>query len=251
MSRSAPIAMRVCLAVPLIATSACNHTLSVSHVHHSSYSVVDTAKDIGLEVIIAPYRDVMSREMDQVVAIAAQDLPLSKPESPLGNLVAHIIYASAEGYFGRSPDFALQNYGGLRIPLLAAGEIAQGRVYELMPFENYIVLMHLEGGTVLQLIQHMAAKGGWPVEGLRYEIEDGRPVNIEIGGEPFQSRRMYAVAMPDYIANGGDDCSFLVGLMRDESNILIRDAIQLHLALIHENGEEVTSMTDGRVRNAE
>jgi 2',3'-cyclic-nucleotide 2'-phosphodiesterase (5'-nucleotidase family) len=120
-----------------------------------------------------------------------------------------------------------------------------------MPFENYVVLMRLEGGVVKQLLDHMAAKGGWPVDGVRYRIVDGHAEQIEINGRPFESRRSYAVAMPDYIANGGDDCAFLKNQPRQESDLLIREAILRFLAAANERGEQIVAETDGRVQYGE
>jgi 2',3'-cyclic-nucleotide 2'-phosphodiesterase (5'-nucleotidase family) len=188
--------------------------------------------------------------MDQVIAVAAEDLYKTQPESSLGNLLAQIVFEAATDKLATPPDFSIQNYGGIRVPMLAAGDITRGRVYELMPFDNYIVVMHLEGSIVLRLINHMASKGGWPVHGLTYVISDGEATEIEIGGQPFQSRRMYSVALPDYVANGGDYCDFLVGQPRQETGILVRDAILLYMYEASSQGRPIGSKTDGRVRYA-
>lgn len=234
-----------------VAITACRTEWHQAQLNHTNYDIIDSASDGHLSALIAPYRDSMALQMNRVIAHAAFDLPKSKPESLLGNLVADIIAQSASAYLGGEPDFSLQNYGGLRIPKLAAGPITIGRVYELMPFENYITIMRLEGGTVLQLVERMAADGGWPVNGLRYEIENGMPENITIAGKPFQSRASYTVALPDYIANGGDRCWFLKPWPKEDSGILIRDAIISYMKQITAEGKSIAAEIEGRVHHAE
>lgn len=231
--------------------ASCHPTWQATQTSGSQYDIVDTARDADIADIISPYRDSMSQQMDEVIAVAATDLVKQQPESPLGNLVAEIIFESATESLGKQPDFSIQNYGGLRIPKLAQGDITRGRVYELMPFENYIVVMHLEGSITLQLINHMAVKGGWPVHGLRFEIANGQAQGIEIAGKPFQSRQSYSVALPDYLANGGDDCSFLKDQPRQETQILIREAILSYMSQVEQQGGTITSQTDGRVRHVD
>jgi 2',3'-cyclic-nucleotide 2'-phosphodiesterase (5'-nucleotidase family) len=52
----------------------------------------------------------------------------------------------AEQKFGKKVDAAFINYGGIR-SYIAKGEITVGKIYELMPFDNLIVLQDLKGAV--------------------------------------------------------------------------------------------------------
>lgn len=68
-------------------------------------------------------------------------------------------------------DFAVFNTGGLRRPL-PLGNITRGDVFELMPFENELVILTMNGEAVKKLVNFIATKGGAPVSGLRLRIQD-------------------------------------------------------------------------------
>ena len=98
----------------------------------------------------------------------------------------------------------------MRIPIIAAGEVTRGKMYELMPFENRMVFLDLNGKEVFRLIKHMTTRGGWPISAsLRYEIFEDEPTNIKIHGDDLEEEKMYKIVLPDYIANGGDNLCLL------------------------------------------
>ncbi|MBL0145080.1 MAG: 5'-nucleotidase C-terminal domain-containing protein [Chitinophagaceae bacterium] len=39
------------------------------------------------------------------------------------------------------------NYGGIRLPAIPAGNITRGKIFELAPFDNIIVLQKISGKT--------------------------------------------------------------------------------------------------------
>ena len=164
--------------------------------------------------------------MNKVIGETAGAFTKGQPESTLGNWFADIIYEQSCKYYGKPIDFATQNYGGLRIPSLPKGELTKGKIYELMPFDNMVVILELDAATVVQLLERIAAQGGWPTsKQLRFEIKDDKVQNIQINGKPFDYDKTYLVSLPDYIANGGGRCFFLKDQKRNETGKLVRDAL--------------------------
>lgn len=216
---------------------------------------VDTtrmAEDPGMKALIAPYRAKLAEEMNLVVGHLAEALEKGYPESGLGNMVADVLQVEAQRLLGQPVDFALANSGGLRRPDLPAGPITRKMIFELLPFDNRLVVLSLSGKTVVQLIEHMADRGGWPVsETLRYVIQDGRAVDIRIDGEPIHEDRTYRVAMPDYVANGGDDCAFLVDFPQEDAGVFMRDAVIHYFAQARQQNRALSFPLDGRVRELE
>lgn len=176
-----------------------------------------------------------------------QVLELRQPESPLGNMLADMLADEAMNVSGKTVDFALLNYKGIRQPQLAKGEITKGNFFELMPFDNLLVILNLDSSGVITLIKHIHKAGGWPIsqqiriEGTKDEIQ-----SIVIGQEPLSSTKTYKVAMPDYVADGGDGCHFLRMYAQWESGKFIRELFIVHSQNLFEKGKPLEAHVDGR-----
>lgn len=222
-----------------------NHFLRVDPV---TYTVEDTQAaepDSTILAMVQPYKMQLSKEMDQVIGVVAFDLERGKPEAPLGNLVADALKIKAEEYTRKRVDFALANSGGLRIPVLPKGEITKSDIFELLPFDNVLVILELEGSALEKLINHMAASGGWPIsKGLSYHIVQYSAKDILINGKSLEEKRIYRVAMPDYVANGGDDASFLQSAPQESTGRFMRDAV---IEFIQSQTQPISAKIEGRV----
>ncbi len=150
--------------------------------------------------------------MDRVIIVSEMSMQKKTPEGLLGNFTADAALKQVENNFHSKDfykvDFCFLNNGGLRAAL-PKGDITIGNIYSLMPFENEMVLLTLNGATTLKLINFIAAKGGMPVSGLTMHIQDSKVTEAKIQGMPFDSTKSYVVATSDYLANGGDNLSFL------------------------------------------
>jgi 2',3'-cyclic-nucleotide 2'-phosphodiesterase (5'-nucleotidase family) len=176
--------------------------------------------------IIAPYKAALDQQMDVVIGHSAQRLYKEKPESPLGNWIADAIQKQARKVSRETIDASIQNYGGIRIPEIPAGPVSLGKIYELMPFDNLLVIVEMSGQQVLQLFNHIAADGGWPVSSeIQFILKDKQAKKISVNRKALISDQLYRIAMPDYIANGGGDCDFLIDLPRTNTGHLIRDLL--------------------------
>jgi 2',3'-cyclic-nucleotide 2'-phosphodiesterase (5'-nucleotidase family) len=163
--------------------------------------------DSAMLSLIAPYRAELESQVQEVVALSAQMLQKQLPESELGNLLADLVLQAGRKEFGAG-DLAMLNYGGIRAAL-PADTIRRGHVMEMLPFANMLQLVRMEGVLLQTFLDHWAAKGGTPMAGVRFGIENGKAVEVFINGLPLLPAQTYAVIMPDYVANGGDGCGFL------------------------------------------
>lgn len=145
-------------------------------------------------------------------------------------------------------DFAIPSTnGGLRndLPL---GAISLANVFELMPFENELMVFSLKGEDVQSLLNFIANSGGQPIAGLKLTINDKKPVNALINGRPFDPSKNYRVLTSDYIAGGGDGLNSFKNPV--ESKVLglkIRDALIMYIKEKQAAGEKVSSKLDRRV----
>ncbi|MEM9837399.1 MAG: 5'-nucleotidase [Bacteroidota bacterium] len=233
--------------------------LSACATYQHPQTVNDASQPIGPEIVvsdsptaeavadlIAPYEVQLTAQMNREIGQVAETMRKGRPESGLGNWLGDLLQTAAEAVFPEQDiDFAVQNYGGIRIPELSTGPLRVGSIYELMPFDNELVLVEMNGFVLNEFIQHMASNGGWPVsKELRYRIEGNEAKDIEIKGVAIQFNRNYRVALPDYVANGGSDASMLKDRKQIKCGQLIRDLL---LKYAEQQKEALRPQLDGRV----
>jgi len=231
--------------------SSCKTYYSVDNTK-SSFNKIDKKLDSkecsDIDLMIAPYKDKLSAKMNETLGYS-DGLLKRQPESTLGNWVADAIVNGAERHGSVKVDFGVQNYGGVRIKELTNGEITLGKIYELMPFNNYVVVLEADGTATRQLLDRMALYGGWPIsKSVHYTIKEDKATGITINGQPFDIDKTYIIALPDYVANGGDKCSFLKDTKRiDIDQVLIRDILVEEVQIASKEGKHINSKIEGRV----
>lgn len=183
-------------------------------------------EDATVESMIGPYRSKLDAEMNEVVGEFAHAMSKRLPESTLGNFVAELLKDQTEVIIGEKIDFAMQNHGGLRISSIGAGPVTKGKLFELMPFDNMLVVITANGEIIKKLFNVVAHKGGWPMsDAINLKIEGETVKELLINGEQVTDDKIYKFAINDYIANGGDNCDFLQEGKVETLNITVRDAI--------------------------
>ncbi len=229
--------------------TACNPAQQVQSTYYSMDSL--RTGDPTIEALIAPYRSQLEEKMNVVIGSSTVEMLKAQPESTLGNFTADAILGSARSKHEGKIDFAMSNYGGLRIPVLAAGDITVGNMYELMPFDNMLVLVELTGTEVRQLMDHSIAKGGWPVSEEVSVVVDTvarKASSIQISEKALDDAATYSVLVSDYMANGGDDCVFLKDQPRTKLHYLFRDALIDHVKAVTAEEQVFTPVLEGRMR---
>jgi 2',3'-cyclic-nucleotide 2'-phosphodiesterase (5'-nucleotidase family) len=201
--------------------------------------------DTAIRSLIAPYKAALDSQMNVVIGTNSRALTSGKPEGSLGNFFADAIREQAEKAYNKKIDVAFFNSGGLRIQGMPAGAIKVTTIYELMPFDNEIVLMQLDGATLMQILEYSARRGGDPISGVRYVIGNNKPENITINGEAIDLNKAYAFATNDYLADGGDNMNFLKTLPREKINLKLRDML---FDYFKTHTQPLNVSTDGRVQ---
>ena len=225
---------------------------SVQHISkmNVSYDVPSTQTSAATDTIqemIEPYKSQLDDKMNQVIANVGTELSKKQPESTLGNWTSDALMAGIKRQ-GLSADFAVCNYGGMRVPVITIGPLTMGELYELSPFDNEIMIVDVPGNIVDSLFQHIAERNGWPVSGnIRMTMKDGKMLTCLINGKPIDPNTMYKVVTPDYVANGGDDARFMVGLKRMQTGFLQRDLIIQYAAETARMGNDINVTLEGRI----
>jgi 2',3'-cyclic-nucleotide 2'-phosphodiesterase (5'-nucleotidase family) len=210
--------------------------LYVVEVDERNYRLDDRISEEVSEIndLISPYKAELDKTMDEVLGYTSFELIKNRPNGSLNNWVADLTLGMVNANFDKKIDFALQNYGGMRISSLAKGDILVRNIFELMPFDNKVSILELDGKTVNQLFAIILEQGGWPVSsGVKIMAgEDGLLKYATINGEPIDDGKSYLVTMPDYIANGNSGCEFLLGQKRNDLELLIREGMITYLRSI-------------------
>ncbi len=238
----------------LIATVACRSSYAPADTDIENLRVSEKApyRDNTIEDMIKPYADRLNAEMGETIGQLSVDLTKTKPESTLGNWLSDILYDELRYTYDEDIAFAVQNYGGIRVPMITAGPVTIGEIYEIMPFDNKVSIISGTGAQVQVFLDHIAADGGWPIsQGLSLTIENGKAVDVMIGGEPIDDSGTYRFVVPDYIANGGSGSSFLLDYERKDLELLIRDIFIQHLRQGYHEGHVETAEIDGRLKTKE
>ena len=225
---------------------------SVQHISKTDVSYVvpspqTSTADAAINETVAPYKAQLDAQMNSVVANVGTELTKKLPESTMGNwtadaLISGIQRANMEG------DFAICNYGGMRVSVITPGPLTMGEIFELSPFDNMIMVVDMPGNYVDSLFQLAASRGGWPVsKEIRMKMKDGKMTSCLINGKPLDPAKTYKVVTPDYVANGGDDARFMVGLKRVQSGFLQRDLIVQYAAETARMGKDINVVIEGRI----
>lgn len=168
-----------------------------------------------IQTFIKPYRDHIKKDLDSVLAYSVNTF--SKTDgylnTAIGNYMADAVYTEANPVFkkrtGLDIDMVLLNYGGIRAAL-AKGNITSRSAYELMPFENNVVVVALRGAQIDSLIQYLCeSKTAHPISKLQLTLnKDFQVLEAKINEQPIDKNNVYNVATSDFLYNGGDHMTF-------------------------------------------
>lgn len=239
------------LVILLIFSCACSPVFKASSVQYKDYQVESQRKDSSLQTFLQPYSDSVNSSMNTVLGQLAVDLDKRQPESSLGNFMADAMKIMAEKYYKTTVDGAFINYGGIRLNAIKAGTITRGRIFELMPFDNIIILQKIKGTVLQEFLDHIVGRGGWPVAGITMQIKDKKAVNVLIAGKPIDPNMTYTIANSDYVANGGDNSEMLKVIPQINNGFLLRDALIEYVQSFTQKSQSITATIQNRVTNAQ
>ena len=204
--------------------------------------------DAGAAAYIQPYHEQVERQMQQVIGTAPVALGKNPGENAIVDFVADLQRTAASAYFKGEPiALGVMTNGGMR-NALPAGPVTLGNVFELMPFENELVMLDAPGPVVQQLFDY-AAPIHMAISGATYTVGSGnKPQDIRIGGQPLDPAKTYSIAISDYLAGGGDHMDFLKASQLRHTGLLLRTAIVDHIKALTAAGQPVVAPAGGRVQ---
>ena len=185
-------------------------------------------------------------------------MDVGSPEGTLGNFIADLSLFTLNNLnenLNLKADFCILNNGGLRTPI-NKGPITRRKIFEVMPFENELVVLKLNSNQLHELLkfiieksyQSNSRKAGVPVSGIRLRISDNKITRGFVNTKELDYNKSYSVLTTDYLANGGDHMNFFKSCKEKiPTGILLRDAIIHYIEDINKSNIKVDAALDGRI----
>jgi len=241
----------VFLLIIILLTVACTPRKWVMTDYKTSKIAIDASTDSLADkqmlAFIQPVKQELDKEMDQVVGFSEVEMKSGKPESLLSNWTSDIYRLAASEFLKQPVNIAVVNMGSLRSQL-PAGNLTVGNIFQLMPFENELVILWLKGSEVSKLLGIFAKEGGQGVSGIRMDISDGKPQNVLIGDETLDSDKTYSIATNDFLAGGNDRMVPLATPeKRVDTGLKIRNILMEYVIRENRNGRKINAKLDGRI----
>lgn len=248
--RQAEIWIYLLVIIPL---SSCHKSYTAGLDTTTQYTIgkgTDTISDLPMLQLISAYRDSLNKTMQLTLVHSKTAMTKELPEGNLGNYCADACFRIAVKICKEerlpTPDFLFLNNGGLRAAL-PAGNITTGHVFELMPFENELVMIRLNRLETDSLLRIIASKGGAPVSGFRMRISEGTPAGISFNNVDAAAKEELDIITSDYLAAGNDGYTFLKTKSPSKLNIKVRDALIKDLQEHGRVNDTLNILKDGRI----
>lgn len=230
--------------------SSCVNQYKIAQSQREAYPInANMETDSSVISKYLPYKLRMDSQMNEVIGYSA--IALSKKyvggETLLGNFFSDAALQQALKIDSKI-DFAFPSTnGGLRNDL-PKGAITLSNIFELMPFENELLVVTLKGSDVKALADRIASSNGQPVAGITFQIRNNQASDIQIAGQPFDRNKNYRVLTSDYIAGGGDGVNiFKNALSRTVLGLKVRDALIRSVKELQQSGQQINTKLDRRI----
>lgn len=197
----------------------------------------------GIE-ILNKYNEKISPMTSEIVGYTAIDLTherFTDKVSPLGEKVCKFMADSA------GVEIGIANGGGIRVPI-DQGVITMGKLWEMLPFDNFLVTMDLKGSTIKGLLEHGIANkefGMIEYSGLVVDYDATKEKGSKVksikllNGQDLDMNKTYKIVTNDFMLNidnyakGGDGYSFEgatnVEVVKDDMREAIKKGFQKEL----------------------
>ena len=210
--------------------------------------------DPAVAEVLKPHVEQVRKAQEKQLGI---DIPVAlarnyEAESGIGDMLVDSLRLMERA------DFAVMNSGGFRADL-PAGPLDYGHIYELLPFDNAVANATLTGDQLFKLLDaaYGARKGVYQVSGLIVTLGPcagpGRLKSVTLSnGSPLVPGKKYRVAMPDFLARGGDGLAAVMALVpSDQVDLGLTRPLNLRDSLVEywrEQGRPLVAPAKGRIR---
>ena len=203
------------LASAFLGVTACRTPLNIAKISPEKNISLskDLPEDQHFKNVIEPYKQEVEGKMNTKISHTAVDLNKQGDNSNLGNLLADYTFEGADDWAKKNGiptgvDAAVINVGGIR-STIGAGDILTKHIYEVMPFENEVVIVKMKGSDLQGLFDYyLKTQKNNPVSHLYIETDNNQVITGLVKGKIVIPNQYYYIATSDYLALGGDNMAF-------------------------------------------
>ena len=170
-----------------------------------------------IDSYITPYRKNINKDLDSIISYCPETLDKSKGDwqTNIGNFMSDACMELANPVFmkqqNKQIDIILLNSGGIR-SIIPKGNITKRNAFEVMPFENSLIVVALKGEEIMEMAKHIIKeKKPHPLNGLKIFLNKENTITkVLFDNKAIENNTIYYVATSDYLANGGDNMTFFL-----------------------------------------
>ena len=200
----------------ILTISSCKNEIQLQKIEANQHQIDSTISlNQELEKIIQPYRKSLDSEMNRTLSYTSKSM--YKTDNPLntaiGNMMADAVLEMANPIFASryndSIDGVLLNYGGIRSGI-NQGNISTRTAYDIMPFENMVVVAELDAKQMIAMTNYLAKnQKAHPIANIKLKLNsDNNVIGFSINAKPLNDNKIYLIATSDYLLAGGDNMDF-------------------------------------------
>lgn len=223
----------------------CNPSFRSASVEYRNYNVQQKEeRNSQIKTLIKPYSDSINGTMNNVIGENEVLLEKSTRKNTLGFFMTDAFLFMAKQKFNSEVDVAFMNHGGIRLNELSAGKIMNGTIFELMPFDNLLLIQKVKGKVLKQYLDTVAFFGAMVQSGLTMRISNKKPENVMVGNKPLDENADYIISNSDYIINNSE---VLKNIPVQNIGYLQRDAIIDYVLQLTQKGRKIVVENTNRV----
>jgi 5'-nucleotidase len=219
-----------------------------------------TKDDEQVAVVVAGYEKELNASLSEVIGktsvmLDARASAVRFYESNLGNFIADVYRQTLD------TDVALVNGGSIRSDATyGPGELTKKDILTILPFENTLVKVRLQGAHIKRLLENGVSAAGqedgrFPhVSGMSFTYDASKPVGsrvtgIQIGSQPLEAQKTYTMAVTAYVLGGGDGYDFKGAeqVIKPEDGPIEPDVV---MEAIKKQGT-ISPQVEGRIKSAQ
>ena len=222
-----------------------------------SETAVDSSisDDPAVRDMLAPYREKVAA-LSMVIGNLEGNLKKDAVGAgSVGNFVTGAMLRVANQKSGKNVVLALTNAGGLRKNEIAAGELRVSDIFELMPFENSLLVFDLTGVQILKILQAgtrdpqagARIQYRWNAQN-RTEVISAKLVDLQNHERAIDPSATYSVVTIDYLYNLKSGTYAVLQEAKDVKplNTTLRDAVLSYVKEETAAGRSIKPKIDDR-----
>ncbi|MFY7811486.1 MAG: 5'-nucleotidase C-terminal domain-containing protein [Flavobacterium sp.] len=210
----------------------------------------ETNKDI--DALIKPYSEDVNQKMNTILCnnpTVIEKKSINKYQNEIGNWMSDVVFEYSKRVFEKDNnlklDICMLNSGGVRT-ILPAGNVTTRNAFEIMPFENEIVVLEMNGEAILEMAYFIIKEQKpHPMCGMKIFLDkEAKIIAVKVGNFVVDQSKKYYVATNDYLANGNDNMTFfLKSTNKYKTNYKIRNLLIDYFKDV----KEITFSKDDRI----